>query len=33
VFDARFVDPLSRYRAFGVAAPGRSVRLSLRVVF
>ena len=31
--DARFVDPLSRYRPFGVPAPGRSVRLALRAAF
>lgn len=30
LLDARFVDPLSRYRPFGVLAPGRSVRLALR---
>ncbi len=33
LFDARFVDPLSRYRPFGVLAPGRSVRLALRATF
>lgn len=33
VFDTAYVDPLSRYRPFGVSAPGRSVRLSLRVAF
>lgn len=33
LFDAQYVDPLSRYRAFGVPAPGRSVRLAVRVVF
>ena len=33
LFDARFVDPLSRYRPFGVLAPGRSVRLSVRATF
>ncbi|MDT0631366.1 TonB-dependent receptor [Rubrivirga sp. S365] len=31
--DATFVDPLSRYRPFGVPAPGRSVRLALRASF
>ena len=33
LFNARFVDPLSRYRPFGVPAPGRSVRLALRATF
>ena len=33
LFDARYVDPLSRYRPFGVLAPGRNVRVSLRVSF
>ena len=33
VLDADYVDPLSRYRPFGVLAPGRSVRLSLRASF
>ena len=33
LFDARFVDPLSRYRPFGVLAPGRSVRVALRASF
>ncbi len=33
LFDARFVDPLSRYRPFGVLAPGRSVRAALRATF
>ncbi len=33
LLDARFVDPLSRYRPFGVLAPGRSVRVSLRASF
>ncbi len=31
--DATYVDPLSRYRPFGVPAPGRSVRLALRAAF
>ena len=31
--DAAYVDPLSRYRPFGVPAPGRSVRLALRATF
>ncbi len=31
--DAAYVDPLSRYRPYGVPAPGRSVRLTLRAVF
>ncbi|WP_412068853.1 TonB-dependent receptor [Rubrivirga sp. IMCC43871] len=31
--DARYVDPLSRYRPFGVPAAGRSVRLALRAAF
>ena len=31
--DEAYIDPLSRYRPFGVPAPGRSVRLSLRVAF
>ena len=33
LFDARFVDPLSRYRPFGVLAPGRSVRVAVRASF
>jgi iron complex outermembrane receptor protein len=33
LLDARYVDPLSRYRAFGLLAPGRSVRLALQAVF
>jgi iron complex outermembrane receptor protein len=33
LFDARFVDPLSRYRPFGVLAPGRSVRIAVRASF
>lgn len=31
--NATYIDPLSRYRPFGVPAPGRSVRLSLRATF
>ena len=31
--DASFVDPMSRYRPFGIQAPGRSVRLAVRVAF
>lgn len=31
--DARYIDPLSRYRPFGVPASGRSVRLALRATF
>ena len=31
--DVSYVDPLSRYRPYGVPAPGRSVRLSLRAAF
>lgn len=31
--DTEYVDPLSRYRPYGVAAPGRSVRFSLNVGF
>ena len=31
--DAAYVDPLSRYRPYELLAPGRSVRLSLRVAF
>ncbi len=31
--DVAYVDPLSRYRPFGVPAPGRSVRLALRATF
>ena len=33
LFDAQYVDPLSRFRPFGVFAPGRSVRLALRATF
>jgi len=33
LFDAAYVDPLSRFRPYGVLAPGRSVRLRLRVGF
>jgi iron complex outermembrane receptor protein len=33
LFDAVYVDPLSRFRPYGILAPGRSVRLSLRVGF
>ncbi|NNF58968.1 MAG: TonB-dependent receptor [Rhodothermaceae bacterium] len=33
LFDTAYVDPLSRFRPYGVFAPGRSVRLSLRVGF
>ncbi|OZC04309.1 TonB-dependent receptor [Rubricoccus marinus] len=31
--DAAYVDPLSRYRPYGILSPGRSVRVSLRVAF
>lgn len=31
--NAMYVDPLSRYRPFGIPAPGRSLRLSLRASF
>ena len=33
LFDAAYVDPLSRFRPYGVLAPGRSVRLSVRIGF
>ena len=33
LLDARYVDPLSRYRPYGVPAPGRSVRLRLIATF
>lgn len=33
LFDAAYVNPLSRYRPYGILAPGRSVRLSVRVGF
>ena len=31
--DESYVDPLSRYRPFGIPAPGRSVRLAVRASF
>lgn len=33
LLDVVYVDPLSRYRPYGIPAPGRSVRLSVRVGF
>ena len=33
LFDAAYVDPLSRYRPYGVLAPGQSARLSVRLAF
>ncbi len=33
LFDARYVDPLSRFRPFGVPAPGRSVQFRLIATF
>ncbi len=32
-FDAAYVDPLSRFRPYGVLSPGRNVRLGVRVDF